>query len=54
MITTKVLPLLVNLFCFVGFSVSSVFWITAKLFKRVFVPIFAVVTPNTVCNPSWV
>lgn len=58
MIMTTVLSLSVNLFCFVGFSLSLVtslvFWIDTKLFKRLFGPIFAMVTPNTVCNSPWV
>jgi len=58
MIMTTVLPLLVNLVFFVGFSLSLVtslvLLIDTKLFKRVFGLIFAMVTPNTVCNSPWV
>ena len=58
MIMTTVLSLSVNLFCFVGFSLSLVtslvFWIDTKLFKRLFGLIFAMVTPFIVCNSPWV
>jgi hypothetical protein len=33
---------------------SLVFWIDTKLFKRLFGPIFAMVTPNIVCTSPWV